>query len=114
VVDATSGKVVAQIPNGNGVDALGWDPGEKLIYIPAGQDGNVTVVRQDGADQYTVVNTIATMRGGKTITVDPTRHVAYVFALEYGPAPAGATPPAGGRGAARGPLVGTWFMAIKH
>ena len=47
VVDASTGKVVATIPNGDGVDALGWDPSEKLIYIPAGRDGNVTVVHQD-------------------------------------------------------------------
>jgi len=39
VIDATSGKVVAKITNGEGVDALGWDPAEKLIYIPAGRDG---------------------------------------------------------------------------
>ncbi|MGH7532521.1 MAG: YncE family protein, partial [Gemmatimonadales bacterium] len=44
VVDAETGKVVATIPNGDGVDALGWDPSEKLIYIPAGRDSNVTVV----------------------------------------------------------------------
>ena len=114
VVDATTGKVVAEIPNGNGVDALGWDPNEKLIYIPAGQDGNVTVVRQESADKYTVVSTTPTFRGAKTITVDPTKHIAYVFTPEYGPPPAGATPPAGGRGGARGPIVGTWFISIKH
>jgi len=64
-----------------------------------------------------VVATVATMAGGKTIAVDPARHTAYVFAPEYGPAPApaaGSPPtPAGGRGP-RGPLVGTWFFAITH
>src|SRR5712671_3242288 len=96
VVDATSGKVVATIANGDGVDALGWDPVEKLIYIPAGRDSNVTVVRQDGADKYSVVATVATMRGAKTISVDPVKHVAYLFQPEYGPPPApapGAPPP---------------------
>src|SRR5215468_8892128 len=47
VLDATSGKVVATIPNGTRVDALGWDPSTKLIYIPNGGQGNVTVVHQD-------------------------------------------------------------------
>jgi hypothetical protein len=37
VVDATTGKVVASIKNGGRVDALGWDPAKKLIYIPNGQ-----------------------------------------------------------------------------
>jgi len=116
VVNADTGKVVATIANGDGVDALGWDPAEKLIYIPAGREGNVTVVHQDSADKYTVVATVPTMQGGKTIAVDPVKHMAYVFAPEYGPAPApaaGAAPPANGR-RPRGPLVGTWFFAISH
>lgn len=114
VVDATTGKVVATIANGDGVDALGWDPAEKLIYIPAGRDSNVTVVRQDSPDHYTVVATVATMRGAKTISVDPVRHVAYLFQPEYGPPPAGTPPPQPGARPVRGPVIGAWFFAISH
>src|SRR5258705_499724 len=60
VVDPGTGKVVATIANGEGVDALGWDPREKLIYIHAGRDSNVTVAREDAPDKYTVVATVAT------------------------------------------------------
>ncbi|HEY6107991.1 MAG TPA: hypothetical protein VIV56_03710, partial [Gemmatimonadales bacterium] len=77
VVDPGTGKVVVSIANGDGVDALGWDPGEKLIYIPAGRDSNVTVVHEDSPDKYTVVATVSTMRGAKTIAVDPVKHIAY-------------------------------------
>jgi hypothetical protein len=118
VVDAATGKVVAQIQNGEGVDALGWDQAQKLIYIPAGRDGNVTVVHEDGPDKYTTVGTVQTMVGAKTIAVDPTRHIAYAFTPEYGPAPApaaGSEPPAGRRGRGpRGPMIGTWFIKIVH
>ncbi len=62
VVDPDTGKVVATIPNGTRVDALGWDPSEKLIYIPNGGEGNVTVVHQDAPDKYTVVETVTTFR----------------------------------------------------
>ena len=96
VVDATTGKIVAQIANGRGVDALGWDQSQKLIYIPAGGDGNVTVVHEDSPDKYTVVATVSTMARAKTIAVDESRHVAYLFTPEYGPPPAGAAPPAAG------------------
>jgi len=113
VVDAKTGKVVAQIANGDGVDALGFDPAQKLIYIPAGRDGNVTVVHQDSPDKYTVVATVQTMVGAKTITVDPVTHNAYLFQPEYGPAPAGAPPGPGGR-PARGPVVAGWFFTITH
>jgi DNA-binding beta-propeller fold protein YncE len=117
VLDAATGKVVATIANGNGVDALGWDPVEKLMYIPAGRDGNVTVVHQDSPDKYTVVATVTTMPGAKTIGVDPVRHVAYLFQPEYGPAPApapGSPPPAAGARPPRGPVVAGWFFAISH
>ena len=102
---------------GDGVDALGWDASQKLIYIPAGRDSDVTVVHQDSPDKYTVVATVATMRGAKTISVDQVKHVAYLFQPEYGPAPAAASgsppPTAGGRGP-RGPVIAAWFFAISH
>jgi len=116
VVDAATGKVVATIANGEGVDALGWDPVEKLIYIPAGRDGNVTVVHQDSPDKYTTVATVQTYPGAKTITVDPVNHAAYLFQPEYGPAPTPApgTPAPTGRFRPRGPVVASWFVAVTH
>jgi DNA-binding beta-propeller fold protein YncE len=72
VVDPDTGKVVATIKNGTRVDALGWDPSKKLIFIPNGGEGNVTVVHQDSPDKYTTVATVDTFAGAKTIAVDPT------------------------------------------
>ena len=115
VVDATTGKVVAEIPNGNGVDALGWDQSQKLMYIPAGRDGNVTVVHEDSPDNYRVVATVPTMVGAKTIAIDDKRHIAYAFTPEYGPAPAppaGSPPPTGRGRAPRGPIVAAWFLVV--
>jgi hypothetical protein len=117
VVDAMSGKIVATIANGDGVDALGWDPSQRLIYIPAGRDSNVTVVHEDSPDKYTVVATVATLRGAKTIAVDAVQHVAYLFQPEYGPAPPpapGSPPPTPGARGPRGPVVAAWFFAISH
>jgi len=114
VVDPATGKVLATIPNGDGVDALGWDASQDLIYIPAGRDSNVTVVHEDAPDRYHVVATVATMRGAKTISVDPVKHVAYLFQPEYGPLPPGTPAPAPGTRAPRGPVVAAWFFAISH
>ncbi|MGD0498658.1 MAG: YncE family protein [Bryobacteraceae bacterium] len=119
VVDPSTGKVVAAIKNGSRVDALGWDPAQKLVYIPNGGEGNVTVVHQDSPDKYTTVATVATVPGAKTIAVDPATHNAYLFQPERGPAPppaAGAAPPApGGRGRGpQGPIVAAWFVVIKR
>ena len=115
VVDASNGSVVAHIANGQGVDALGYDDTQKLIYIPAGRPGNVTVVHEDSPDKYTVVATVETFPGAKTIAVDDKTHTAYLFQPERGPAPApaaGATP-GRGRGPA-GPVIHGWFIKITH
>jgi len=119
VVDPGNGKVVATIKNGTRVDALAWDPGKKLVYIPNGGEGNVTVVHQDSPDKYTVVDTVATFAGAKTICVDTASHNVYLFQPERGPAPAppaGQAPPApGGRGRGpQGPVIAAWFIAIKQ
>jgi YVTN family beta-propeller protein len=120
VVDASSGKIVAEIKNGTRVDALGYDPAKKLIFIPNGGEGNVTVVHQDSADKYTVVETVPTFAGAKTICVDPNTHNVYLFQPERGPAPTpdpAAPPPAAGAGRGRGPqgpIVASWFIKITQ
>jgi DNA-binding beta-propeller fold protein YncE len=122
VVDPANGKIVATIKNGTRVDALGWDPSKKLIFIPNGGEGNVTVVHQDSPDKYTTVATVDTFPGAKTIAVDPKTHTAYLFQPERGPAPAppaDAPPPQPGRGRGRGrgpqgPIVAGWFIAIRQ
>jgi DNA-binding beta-propeller fold protein YncE len=118
-VDPGSGKVVATIPNGTRVDALGWDPGTKLMYIPNGAEGTVTIARQESADTYRVVDTVTTFPGAKTISVDPVTHTAYLFQPERGPVPPpapGAPPPPSGQPPGRGPqgpVIAGWFIAIR-
>ncbi len=115
VVNGTTGAVVATIDNGDRVDALGWDPAERLMYIPSGAGkGTVTVVHQDSPDKYTTVATVETVPGAKTIGVDPVTHTAYLFQPERGPA----TPPTAGSPAGTrptpGPIVNAWFVSIRH
>jgi DNA-binding beta-propeller fold protein YncE len=121
VVDAGTGKVVATIANGTRVDALGWDSEKKLMFIPNGGEGNVTVVHQDSADKYSVVETVTTVPGAKTICVDSKTHNVYLFQPERGPAPTptpGAptpTPPPPGTRVRPplGPIIAAWFVAIR-
>ena len=113
VLDAVTGKIVATIPNGEGVDALGWDQSEKLIYIPAGRDSSVTIVHEDAPDKYTVVAKVTTMTGAKTIAVDPVTHVAYLFQPQYGPPPVDAPKNSYGR-RPRGPVIGAYLIVISH
>lgn len=113
VLDATTGKIVATIKNGDGVDALGWDPTEKLIYIPAGRDSSVTIVNEDSPDKYSIVATVTTATGAKTISVDTVNHIAYLFQPTYGPPPPDAKPEPSGR-RPRGPVISAFLYVITH
>ncbi len=87
VVDASSGKVVATVPIGTGVDANAFDPGTGFAFASCG-DGTMTVAHEDAADKYTVVENVATQRGARTMTLDPKTHRVYLVTAEFGPAPA--------------------------
>jgi DNA-binding beta-propeller fold protein YncE len=87
VVDPGSGKVVAQAPVGHGVDAAAFDSQSGLIFESSG-DGKVTMVHEDSADKYTVVGTVATAPGAKTMARDPKTHNMYLSVADFGPMPA--------------------------
>jgi DNA-binding beta-propeller fold protein YncE len=87
VVDADSGKVIATPAIGEGPDAAGYDPGTKLAFSSNG-DGTLTVVRQNGKDDYAVAETVPTTKGARTMALDTTTHKIYLSSAEYGPAAA--------------------------
>jgi DNA-binding beta-propeller fold protein YncE len=90
VVDAKSGKVVASVPIGNGPDAAAFDPGTQLVFSSNGE-GTLTIVHQDSPDKYSVIQTIDTARGARTMTLDPASHKVFLVTAKFGPAPAPTT-----------------------
>jgi YVTN family beta-propeller protein len=90
VMDAASGKVVAELPIGAGPDAAAFDPDTNLAFSSNGE-GTLTVVHQDSADKYSVVENVPTQRGARTMALDPKTHNIFLAAAQYGPAPAATT-----------------------
>jgi len=87
VSDFENGKVVATVPIGSGPDACRYDAGTGLVFASNGE-GTLTVVRQESADKYSVLETVATARGARTMELDLKTHNVFVVTAEYGPAPA--------------------------
>ncbi len=87
VVDTESGKVVATPAIGDGPDAAGFSAGDHFAFSSNGQSGTLTVVHEDDADHYTVVQNVATKRGARTMAVDPDGSHVYVVTAEFGPRP---------------------------
>lgn len=69
VMDAQTGKIVSTLPIGAGVDGVVFDPKMKLI-IASNADGTATVVKQNSKDSYSVIQTIQTSKGLRTIAID--------------------------------------------
>jgi DNA-binding beta-propeller fold protein YncE len=109
VSDPVAGAVVATLPIGPGVDAAAFDPGTGLAFASNGGDGTLTVVKQEGADKYTVLGNATTQRGSRTMALDPRTHRVYLSAAEFGAAPAPATP---GARPGRPPMVPGSFSVL--
>jgi DNA-binding beta-propeller fold protein YncE len=88
ILDADDGKVVAELPIGQGSDGCGFDPGTHQAYSSNGRDGTLTVVREAGPDRYEVAATVPTHTGARTMALDPTTHKVYLSAASFAPAPA--------------------------
>jgi YVTN family beta-propeller protein len=69
VLDADSGKSVTTGPIGERVDAAAFDPSSKLVFMSNG-GGNVSVYHEDEKDTYSLVETISTNAGSKTMALD--------------------------------------------
>ena len=77
VVDITTGKVVTTVPIGAGVDAVAYDPETRLIFCSNG-DGTTTIIKQESADKYSVIQTLATQNRAKTLALDTKTHKIYL------------------------------------
>ncbi len=88
MMDSTSGKVVASVPIGQGVDANAFDAGTGLAFSSCG-DGTVTIAHEDSPDKLTVVQTLKTERGARTMTLDPKTHRIYLSTAKFEEATAG-------------------------
>ena len=85
VVNMDNGKVVTTVPIGAGVDAVAYDPINKLIYSSNGE-GTVTIIQQESADTYRVAQTLSTQPRARTMTLDPVTHNIYLSVAESDPA----------------------------
>lgn len=79
VMDANDGHRVAVLPIGNDPDAAGYDERAGVVYS-SNADGTLTVIRQDDADHYAVIASVATAKSARTLAVDEAMHRVYLAA----------------------------------
>ena len=92
VVDPDAGKLVTTVDIGAGVDAGAFNPKTQQLFMSCGE-GVLTVIHQDSPDKYSVVQSVPTAKGARTMALDAASNTVYLVTAQFDPTP----PPAGQR-----------------
>jgi uncharacterized protein YjiK len=125
VMNADDGTIVATLPIGAGVDSAAFNPATNECFVSTGGDAKLTIIKEVDPKTFVVEQTVTTLQGGKTCTLDTKTGNVYVIAndasVPAASAPAApaaapaatATAPAGrgGRGG-RGGAAGTFSVVV--
>jgi YVTN family beta-propeller protein len=94
MLDTETGKVITTIPIGAGVDGCAFDDATQLAFASCG-DGTTTIAKEETHDKVTVLQTLKTERGARTMALDPKTHRIYLPSAQFQPPPSpspGASP----------------------
>jgi DNA-binding beta-propeller fold protein YncE len=108
ISDAGAGKLVTTVPIGQGVDGCRFDAGTQTAFASNG-DGTITVIHEDAPDKFTVVGTVPTKRGARTMELDEKTHRLFTVSADFGPPPA----PSADRPHPRPPILPGTFALIE-
>ncbi|HRP86973.1 MAG TPA: hypothetical protein PLS34_05575 [Gammaproteobacteria bacterium] len=80
-LDPDSGRVVASLPIGNGIDGFAIDEQRKRI-VTSNYEGTLTVINQEGPDRYTLAGTVSTRPNARMMTMDERTGRLFVVTAE--------------------------------
>lgn len=93
MLDAASGKEVANFKIGARPDSVLLDEGRALAYVPSAMTGDMVVIALSGAKNNTIIDTVPTQLGARTGAVDTKTGRVYLPTAQYNlPVPAGQRP----------------------
>jgi DNA-binding beta-propeller fold protein YncE len=110
ILNARDGRVLTTLPTGQGVDTVAFNSATDEA-ISAENDGSMTFISERSPTRFAVEQTLVTMKGAKTLTLDTRTNHLFTEAAEYEPAPANAPSGPAGR-PARGPMVPGSFTVL--
>jgi hypothetical protein len=106
VTDLDSGRSIGIVPIGKGVDGGEFDIGTQTLFSANGE-GTLTIVREVTPDRFTVLQTLETQRGARTIALDPSTHRLYLPTAQFN-----ATAPTTAEKQRPVPVPGTFVMLV--
>jgi YVTN family beta-propeller protein len=85
ILDTVTGKAIAILPIGKGVDGADFDS-ESQNAFSANGDGTLTIVHESDPDHFAVIQTLSTAQGARTVALDPATHELFLPTANFGPA----------------------------
>jgi hypothetical protein len=110
VLNAENGNIITKFPTGEGVDTVAFNPAT-MEAISAENAGSMTFIKENSPTSFTVEQTLQTVPGAKTMTLDTKTNHVFTMTAEYEPAAPNAPPGPAGR-PARGPMVPGSFSIL--
>jgi DNA-binding beta-propeller fold protein YncE len=108
VLNADDGKVIQSFPITAGVDAAAYEPETGMVFVST-RAGVVHIFHEDSPDKFSVVGTLKTEFGAKTMGLDTKTHNIFVDTVDFGPAPAATAEHPHPQPA---PIMGTFHMLV--
>lgn len=109
VLDSGTGRVIASLPIGRGVDAAAFDPSTRRAFSSNGA-GTMTVIQEVSPDSLSVLETVPTQTAARTMTLDEKTHRLFLVTASFGPPP----PPTPDRPHPRGPVLPGTFVLLVY
>lgn len=108
ILSAADGKILTTLPIGTGTDGASFNPNTMEAFSSQG-DGTLTVIKENSPASFVVEQTVQTMPGARTSSLDTKTNRIILIGAEFGPP----TPPAqpGGR-AGRGAIIPDSFTIL--
>lgn len=110
IVNADNGNIITSLPTGKGVDTVAFDPAT-MDAVSAEYAGSMTFIKENSPTSFSVEQTLQTMAGAKTLTLDSKTNHLLTMAAEFGPPAADARPGPAWR-PARGPMIPGSFTIL--
>jgi YVTN family beta-propeller protein len=107
MLDANDGRYLADLPIGRGCDGATFNPKTGECFSSQG-DGTLTVIKETSPSTFEVEQTVKTMPGAKTCTLDSKTGKILLIAAEFGAPPAGSE----NNRFRRGPMVPGSFSIV--
>jgi hypothetical protein len=108
ILSSDNGKILAKLPLAGGSDGAVFNPATMEAFSSQ-SNGTMSIIKEKSPTDFEVEQTLTTMNGARTLTLDTKTNHLFVMSVERGPAP---PPPAGGGRGGQAPVIPGSFTIL--